>query len=115
MGDPAVMSDAESDGIEALINATISAIARHHAPLATNHEAVAWDIAAISAIHAALTACDVPIDAATQYIDLTARPKGAIPPDHLITPTSVTANATWLSFLLVRALRLCDQRAERGL
>ena len=113
LGDAETLTDAQREHIESLIYGTISAIARHHTPLASTHEAVGWDAAAHTAIHEALTACDIPIDATTDYIDLAARTKGPIEPDHLVSPTSAPLHTTWLSFALVRALRLCDQRAER--
>lgn len=109
------LSDAERDSYVALISATISAIARHHTPLANSHKAVAWDTDARAAINDALTACGIPVDATAQHIDLTPREGGDIDPFYLVSPTSATLHSTWLSFVLVRALRLCDQRAERNL
>ncbi len=101
----------------ALVSATISAIARHHSPLTASFEAVQWNAEARTAIAAALQACDLDPAIATT-IDLTARQPGLINPEYLATPllrAEQGAEQTWLAYAIVRALRLCDQRAERGL
>jgi CRISPR-associated endonuclease/helicase Cas3 len=100
----------------ALTKATISAIARHHTALASVHEAAAWDATARTALAAALEACQLPTD--TTDLALTALAKGEIPAKYLLEPSHLSPEAiaaTWLGFALVRALRLCDQRAEREL
>jgi CRISPR-associated endonuclease/helicase Cas3 len=113
-----VLTDAQKrEGGLALWRATISAIARHHSPTAKSHLAVAWDPNALTAINEALTACGLPSDTGKQ-IDLRQRGQADIPKDYLLKPdsnTEINICATWLGFALVRALRLCDQRAERDL
>ena len=105
------------DGGLALTQAVITAIARHHTPSADSHEAAEWNATAREAVDAALFACDLPPDSAKQ-IALAPLASGKIAPDYLLAPGSDSRDqilATWLGFVIVRALRLCDQRAERGL
>ncbi|SRR5579875_277475 len=103
-------------GALALTKAALSAIARHHAPTATTYDAVDYDApAACQALVDAFTACRLPtVDLAS--LDLSSKPKGEVGSQMLVSPSDATivdVNATWLGFVLVRALRLCDQRAER--
>ncbi len=112
------LSDAQrATGGLSLTQATVNAIARHHAPLAESYESVSWDDSARTAIIAALQACGLSPDE-VEHVDLHPRAKGEIRQDYLISPTALSAAGvltTWLGFTLVRALRLCDQRAEREL
>lgn len=110
-------------GAKALTLATWSAIARHHAPTARAYDAAAWDVGALEAIGRALEVCGLPATAERlALLDLEMQQAGDLPTDYLVAPEfdrDVTgrtpALTTWLGFVLVRALRLCDQRAEREL
>ncbi len=98
----------------ALTRAALSAIARHHAPTATTYEAVAWDEAAKSIIQQALDACHLPPDLVG--LNLSALQEGSVSNNWLLKPgydTRLELLATWLGFVHVRTLRLCDQRAEK--
>jgi CRISPR-associated endonuclease/helicase Cas3 len=100
-----------------LSQAAISAIARHHTPLASTHEAVSWDNEARVAIDAALIACGQDPDS-PHSVQLGAMPKGEVDREYLLSPSTPSPReilATLLGFVLVRALRLCDQRAEHDL
>jgi CRISPR-associated endonuclease/helicase Cas3 len=104
----------QKEGGLALTRATLSAIARHHTPTATTYEAVEWDQgAAAPVIERALSACRLPSD--LTGLNLGALRDGEVSGDWLLKPgyeTRVQLYATWLGFVIVRALRLCDQRAE---
>jgi CRISPR-associated endonuclease/helicase Cas3 len=98
----------------ALIRAVLSAIARHHAPTATTYQAITWNEAAKPVIQRALEACRLSPD--LTGLDLSTLPEGSVSNNWLLKPgyeTRLDLFATWLGFVLVRALRLCDQRAER--
>jgi CRISPR-associated endonuclease/helicase Cas3 len=108
-----LISASQQEGL-ALTRATLSAIARHHAPTATTYQAITWDDTAKPVIQEALRACRLPDDLAG--LKLTTLQDGSISNDWLLKPgyeTPTDLFATWLGFVLVRALRLCDQRAER--
>ena len=96
-----------------LMRSVNNAVARHHTPLANTYQAVAWDEAARSAITTAFAVCRLTEDAT--MIDLRAKPEGAIEAERLLFVPDIddSVHATWLAFTIVRALRLCDQRAER--
>jgi CRISPR-associated endonuclease/helicase Cas3 len=100
-----------------LASAALSAIARHHAPTAKDYDATEWqEDAAGSVIAEAFAACRLSTDLAG--LDLRAQPAGEVKSQWLITPgceTDQNELATWLGFVLVRTLRLCDQRAEQEL
>lgn len=115
-----LLNDAETEhreAISALMRATLSAIARHHAPTATTYDAISWDEAPVRGVLAqALAACR--LDVVPDDLDLSAKPSGHISANWLTTPEFSALDKrleTWLAFILVRALRLCDQRAEREL
>ncbi|MGH2502666.1 MAG: HD domain-containing protein, partial [Ktedonobacterales bacterium] len=102
--------------------AAYSAIARHHAPTAREYDDAAWDEAARAVIGQALAVCSISMT--PERLALTEQRYGELPEAYLIEPsfdlssdepTDTPALATWLSFVIVRALRLCDQRAERDL
>ena len=108
---------------KALTLATWSAIARHHAPTARAYDAAAWDVGAREVIGRALAVCGLPATSERlALLDLATKPADQLPSDYLVAPEfdrDVTGNmpalTTWLGFVIVRALRLCDQRAEREL
>ena len=105
--------------------ATNSAIARHHAPTAREFDDAAWDEAARAVIGQALLVCDIPVTPERlALLTLTERKRGETPEAYLVEPSfdlsgeepmDTPALTTWLGFVIVRALRLCDQRAERDL
>lgn len=98
----------------ALTKATLSAIARHHAPTATTYQAITWEDAVKPVIQEALRACRLSDD--LTGLNLTQLPDGSVSNDWLLKPgydAPTDLFATWLGFVLVRTLRLCDQRAER--
>ena len=98
----------------ALVRAILSAIARHHTPTATEYDTVQWDPAARSPIREALAACRLSADHVTLTLDTC--PRGKLRDQWLLPASSDSRQAvltTWLGFVLVRVLRLCDQRAER--
>jgi CRISPR-associated endonuclease/helicase Cas3 len=98
-----------------LAQAVVNAIARHHGPLSNSYQTVAWDPGAREAIADAFRACRLDVD--PSLLDLSQKSEGTLDPNlYLFTPTLVdgmSRTATWLAFAIVRALRLCDQRAER--
>ncbi len=106
---------AEAKSAAALAKAVISAIARHHAPTAVEYDTAAWDEAPVRAVIAeALAACR--LDPTLDGLDLTQRKAGEMKDDwllHASADSQQAVRATWLAFVLVRALRLCDQRADR--
>lgn len=110
-------------GAKALALATWSAIARHHAPTAREYDQAAWDAEARGVIGQALAACGLSVTAERlALLDLGVKKAGELSVECLIAPEfdrDVTgrtpALTTWLGFVMVRALRLCDQRAEREL
>jgi CRISPR-associated endonuclease/helicase Cas3 len=98
----------------ALTRSTLSAIARHHAPTASSYEAAAWDQSAEQILRKALAACRLPVD--LPGLNLSELSAGSISDAWLLKPgynTRLELFATWLGFVHVRALRLCDQRAEK--
>ena len=99
----------------ALVCATISAIARHHAPTSRKYDSTAWNSERVCApIAQALKACRLPHD--LTGLNLEQLGAGDVPPEMLIIPSSGSDTqrlGTWLGFVLVRVLRLCDQRAEK--
>lgn len=101
-----------------LAQAVTSAIARHHAPTARTYQHVDWDPAALTAIRAALQACHISTDH-LNALEITRRSGGELEEACLFVPSFSSDNggpaAVWLAFAIVRALRLCDQRAEREL
>jgi CRISPR-associated endonuclease/helicase Cas3 len=101
-------------GGRALTRSTLSAIARHHAPTASSYEAAAWDQSAEDILRQALAACRLPSD--LPGLSLSDLPAGTVDNNWLLKPgynTRLDLFATWLGFVHVRALRLCDQRAEK--
>ncbi|HEU5199973.1 MAG TPA: HD domain-containing protein, partial [Ktedonobacterales bacterium] len=101
-------------GGPALTRSTLSAIARHHAPTASSYEAAAWDQSAEHVLREALAACRLPSD--LPGLDLSELLAGTVDNAWLLKPgfnTRIDLLATWLGFVHVRALRLCDQRAEK--
>ena len=111
--DPGSLTEAQMNGGESLMKATLSAIARHHTPSATTYDSLAWDNGVHEPLTEALAACRISSD--IDALDLNLRPAGSIPEEWLASPEGDDEIATWLAFVLVRALRLCDQRAERDL
>jgi CRISPR-associated endonuclease/helicase Cas3 len=107
------LTSAQIEGGKALRQATLSAIAHHHSPNATTFDALAWEDGVREPIEAALAACRITADISP--LDLSARSEGKIGEELLTLPERDGETATWLAFVLVRALRLCDQRAEREL
>jgi hypothetical protein len=107
------MSTQQLAGGHALMRATLSAIARHHSPSATTHDNLQWNPDVVEPIAAALEACRVVAD--MKLLDRSARRSGKIDDELLTLPERDGETATLLAFALVRALRLCDQRAEREL
>lgn len=108
-----LVGDQQQSGL-ALTCATLSAIARHHAPTAATYAVVAWDKTAEPIIQQALEACRLSPD--LTGLDLSARQEGAVAQELLVRPgydSKLELLTTWLAFVLVRALRLCDQRAEK--
>jgi len=106
----------QREAAKALTRAAVSAIARHHTPTAVEYGAVEYAPAAREALAQAFAVCRLPTDVST--LDLQAHPAGELPGEWLVTPSDDSEMArltTWLGFTLVRALRLCDQRAERKL
>ena len=108
-----VLTESQEHGGHALMKGTLSAIARHHTPGATTHDALAWEKGVDEPIKAALAACRITAD--VTHLDLTTRPAGEFARQWLAIPEPGDEHPTWLAFALVRALRLCDQRAEREL
>lgn len=116
-------SNMNTGGAFALALATWSAIARHHAPTARAYDEAEWDEAARRVIGEALAICRAP--ATPEQLDLLALAAvaaGELPEQHLVEPSFERESAgdiptltTWLGFVIVRSLRLCDQRAERDL
>jgi len=108
-------SDMRQESGFALTKAVLSAIARHHSPSATGYDSVKWDVAsARPVIEEALRVCRLPDS--LEGLDLSQRDTGELSDQWLITAGMESREslcATWLGFMLVRALRLCDQRAER--
>lgn len=100
----------------ALTCAVLSAIARHHTPTATEYTAIAWDAPSTRLVIAeALAACRLATD--LDLLDLSKHDAGELDKHYLLMADSDSETnrlATWLGFALVRALRLCDQRAERN-
>lgn len=110
---PDSLTEVQVNGADALRRATLSAIARHHTPSATTYDALAWDGRVRAPIEAALAACRIVAD--VSLLDLSSRPTGTIEEHWQAIPEPGDETPTWLAFVLVRALRLCDQRAEREL
>lgn len=110
-------TDLQERGGKALMRATLSAIARHHSPTATTYDELAWTPGVLIPIIEALQACRIAADMSLleSFLDLTSRPAGEIKEQWLVLPEPGDELPTWLGFALVRALRLCDQRAEREL
>lgn len=107
-------SDEAVDAMRALLRATFSAIARHHAPTAMEYASAVWDTAARDVIAEAFAACRLTPD--LKQLQLEAVPADKLSSDDLVTPgfdSTRSRRATWLAFVIVRALRLCDQRAEK--
>lgn len=104
---------AQNAGGQAIMRSTLSAIARHHSPNATTHDNLAWESDVLTAVSGAIASCRITAD--TALLDLSPRPRGEVAEELLTLPERDGEAATWLSFALVRALRLCDQRAERQL
>lgn len=105
---------ASPQGGPALTRAALSAIARHHAPTATTYQAITWDEAVKPVIQEALRVCRLSDD--LTGLNLTRLQDGSVSNQWLLKPgyeTPIDLFATWLGFVLVRVLRLCDQRAER--
>jgi len=105
----------------ALLAATLGAIARHHAPLASQYGAVRLAVGAEEAAHEALEIArqNRPWRYDLVQLERSQIEEGALVPPlgsyKLITiPNQGRQNEleTWLYFLLARALRLADQRAE---
>ncbi len=97
-----------------MTRAALSAIARHHAPTATTYQAITWDEAVKPVIQEALRVCRLSDD--LTGLNLTRLQDGSVSNQWLLKPgyeTPIDLFATWLGFVLVRVLRLCDQRAER--
>jgi CRISPR-associated endonuclease/helicase Cas3 len=107
------LTEPQQIGGRALMRATLSAIARHHSPSATTYDVLDWEPGVIDPLNAALVVCRVGAD--VTLLDCKARTSGEIDDDLLTLPERDGEIATWLAFALVRALRLCDQRAEREL
>ena len=105
--------------------ATYSAIARHHAPTAREYDDATWDEAALAVIGEALAVCGIPATPERlALLTLMEQKRGELSEAYLAEPSfdlcpddpaDTPALTTWLSFVIVRALRLCDQRAERDL
>ncbi len=104
-----------------LLYATLGAIARHHAPLAHTYESVRLQDGAISAVQEAL---EIARQGLPWRYDLSLLNMSIAEGDDLAPATEgalITIARqgrqneleTWLYFLLVRALRLADQRADR--
>jgi CRISPR-associated endonuclease/helicase Cas3 len=111
-GDPDRLSPEQQKAGEALLHATLGAIAHHHTPLAKEYDLISWDPAAAAVVQKALKACR--LDDRTDGLALQPLSSGEIG-DHLLpAPERDDRLATLLAFILVRALRLCDQRAERA-
>jgi len=124
-----VNRNVDRSGAFALAQAVWSAIARHHAPTARSYDRAGWDPSARAVISEALTVCGLP--ATSEKLAMLALddvPASELPEHFLIAPSferdardarDIDGNTptltTWLGFVLVRALRLCDQRAERDL
>lgn len=111
--DPDTLTESQRNGGDALLKGTLSAIARHHTPSAKTYDPLAWDSGVLEPIGAALSACRMTAD--IDQLDLNPRAGGEIPEELLALPERDGEIATWLAFMMVRALRLCDQRAEREL
>jgi CRISPR-associated endonuclease/helicase Cas3 len=111
------LSDTQREGGMLLAKAALSAIARHHAPTARDYDATEWQQDAVQGVIAeAFRACRLSTD--LTGLNLGAQPAGEVSSQRLIVPgceTDQNERATWLGFVLVRALRLCDQRAEQEL
>ncbi len=111
------LSDQQRESARQLACATLSAIARHHAPTAKEYDATEWQQDAVRGVIAeAFAACRLPTD--LTGLNLNPQAAGDVREQWLITPGCETRQnelATWLGFVLVRTLRLCDQRAEREL
>ncbi len=105
------LTEEQRSGGAALLMATLSAIARHHTPQATTYTAVSWSPNVQDVVAEALRTCRLPDDITS--LDLVDRPHGEVGSEWLTHPPRDGATATWLAFAIVRALRLCDQRAER--
>src|SRR5579883_374765 len=102
--------------LDALIRATLNAIARHHTPSLSSHDAVTWADSIETPIREALVICGISPD--LRGLDLQPKSRGDVEKDYLIQPsdkTDLDLLATWLGFVVVRTLRLCDQRAEKEL
>ncbi len=100
---------------EVLARATVAAIARHHAAGSLHYSPMTLCADALAAIQAGLEivrqgqhwAYDV------QQIDQSIPNNGEITPDKMTLPKPTNVTETLLYFLLVRVLRLADQRSFR--
>jgi CRISPR-associated endonuclease/helicase Cas3 len=108
------LTTTEEETAYVLIRAIFSAIARHHAPTATAYDASCWAPEASATIAEGLRACGLDGDDLAG-LDLSARQAGDAPEQYLVKPGEAAIPEVWLAFTIVRALRLCDQRAERDL
>ena len=109
---------AQQEAVSALTRATLTSIAHHHAPTAVTYDAISWhEGPVLDVIAQALTTCRVETTAlATVSRSLASKLAGQLPATYLVEPafgTRQSCLSTWLAFVLVRMLRLCDQRAER--
>lgn len=92
-----------------LTRAITAAIARHHSATSTNYTAQSLIPQAVEHINAALQACSLqPIASST--IDPIPQ-NGELSTDEMIMPRSEYPLEAWLYFVLVRTLRLADQRS----
>jgi CRISPR-associated endonuclease/helicase Cas3 len=110
-----------TENADLLLYATLGAIARHHAPLAHTYEPVRLQPGAENAAQEALEMARQGLPWSYQLNllntsivegdDLTPATEGAL--ITVARPGRQNERETWLYFLLVRALRLADQRADR--
>ncbi len=102
------------EAIEVVARATVAAIARHHAARSQSYSPITLCADARAAIQAGLEVVrqgqhwkyDL------QQIDPSTH-EGNVTPDKMTLPTSTNVTETLLYFLLVRVLRLADQRSFR--
>lgn len=104
-----------SEGAFTVARAILTAIAHHHAPTATTYDAASWDAPGVKeTVAQALVVCRLPTDAGE--LTLHSLPAGELNDQWLLRASAdsqQSLDATWLGFILVRTLRLCDQRADR--
>lgn len=102
--------------VSALTRATLTAIAHHHTPTASSYDAITWREGPVRSVLAqAFSACR--LGTTPDALVLAPQPKGQLRDTYLVAPAfgkNEERVTTWLAFTIVRALRLCDQRAERA-